>query len=174
MGIVDKVVLKLYAIALTLVSFFSLLVSLGWRKPLDSMLASLEFPGGRTAIGVVSGFLFLASLRFIYFGFQRKPLQALVHDTGMGEVRISLVAVRSLVTRVASRTPGVREVRASVKPGSQGLSVSLELKVALDTNLPELADKLQKAISSYVRDIVGVNVESVKVSVSDIALEARR
>ncbi|HHW17922.1 MAG TPA: alkaline shock response membrane anchor protein AmaP [Firmicutes bacterium] len=174
MGIVDKIVLTLYAFALTLVSFFSLLVSLGWRRPLDRILEAIEIPGGRTAVGVISGFLLLASLRFIYFAFQRKPVQALVHDTGMGEVRISLVAVKSLVSRVASRTPGVREVKASVRTGDHGLVVSLELKVAVDANLPDLADKVQKAVTSYVRDIVGVNVESVKVSVSDIALEARR
>ena len=97
-----------------------------------------------------------------------------MHDTGMGEVRISLTAVRNLVMRVASRIPGVREVRSSVIQGDSGIRVSLVLKVAVDANLPELADKVQKAVSSYVRDIVGVNVENVKVSVSDIALEARR
>lgn len=174
MGIVDKVVLTLYSVALTLISFFSLLVTLGWKQPLDLVVEYLNLPSGRTVIGVVSGFLFLASVRFIYFGFQREPHQALVHDTGMGEVRISLVAVKNLVSRVASRTPGVREVRTGVKPGSQGLLVFLELKVAVDANLPELADKLQRAVASYVHDIVGVNVESVKVSFSDIALENRR
>jgi len=173
-GIVDKIVLTFYAFALTMVSFFSLLVTLGWRNPLDVIVKSLGMPGGRTAIGVISGFLFLASLRFIYFGFKRKPAQALVHDTGMGEVRISLVAVKSLVSRVASRTPGVREVKADVRTGDEGLVVSLELKVAVDVSLPELADKIQKAVSSYVHDIVGVNVEAVKVSVSDIAMDVRR
>lgn len=174
MGIVDKIVLTFYAFALTMVSFFSLLVTLGWRNPLDVIIKALEVPGGRTAIGVVSGFLFLASLRFIYFGFKRKPAQALVHDTGMGEVRISLVAVKSLVSRVASRIPGVREVKADVRTGDEGLVVSLELKVAVDVSLPELGDKIQKAVSSYVHDIVGVNVEAVKVSVSDIAMDVRR
>jgi len=99
-----------------------------------------------------------------------------VHDTGMGEVNISLVAIKSLVTRVASRTPGVREVRTSVrlKPLGTGIEVDLDLKVASDANLPDLADKVQKATSSYVHDIVGITVDSVKVSVSDISLEGRR
>ena len=75
---------------------------------------------------------------------------------------------------MASRIPGVRNVRAVVTTGELGLCVSLELKAAVDANLPELADKLQKAVSTYVRDIVGVNVERVSVSVADIALEGRR
>jgi uncharacterized alkaline shock family protein YloU len=94
----------------------------------------------------------------------------------MGEVRISLVAVKSLVTRIVSRTPGVREVKTRVflSRGGAGISVGLDVKAALDANLPDLSDKIQKATAAYVRDIVGVTVDSVRVSVSDIALDSRR
>lgn len=176
MGMVDRVVLSLYAFALTIVSLTVFLASLGWATPLDAMLSVLSAPGGKTSAGIVSFIIFIAGLRFFFYGFKRAPVQAVVHDTGMGEVNISLVAVKSLVTRVASRTPGVREVRTSVKLNSigTGVDVELDLKVASDANLPELADKVQKATSSYVHDIVGVTVDSVKVSVSDISLEGRR
>lgn len=174
MSIGDRIVLGIYAIALTLVSGVAALVSVGWRRPLDALGAALSTSGGRTAVGVVSAFLFLVSLRFIYLVFNRRPPQTLVHETGMGEVRISLEAVKNLVTRVALKTAGVRDARAFVRAGNQGLVVSLELKVAVDANVPDLADKLQKAVSSYVHDIIGVTVESVRVSVSDIALESRR
>ncbi len=176
MGIVDRVVLSLYAFALTVVSFMVVLTSFGWNAPVNLIVETLKTPSGRTATGIVSGLIFLAGLRFIYYGFKRAPAQAVVHDTGMGEVNISLVAVRSLVTRVASRTPGVREVRTRVQLNGSGtgIMVALDLKVASDANLPDLADKVQKATSSYVHDIVGVTVDSVKVSVSDISLEGRR
>jgi uncharacterized alkaline shock family protein YloU len=175
-GIVDRVVLSLYAFALTVVSFMFLLGSFGWNAPVTFIVDTLKSPTARTATGIVSGIIFLAGLRFIYYGFKRAPVQAVVHDTGMGEVNISLTAVKSLVTRVASRTPGVREVRTRVGLNQlgTGIHVALDLKVASDANLPDLADKVQKATSSYVHDIVGVNVDSVKVSVSDIALEGRR
>lgn len=176
MGVVDRVVLSLYAFALTVVSFLILLASFGWNAPVDLITDVLRSPSARTATGIVSGLIFLVGLRFIYYGFKRAPAQAVVHDTGMGEVRISLGAVRSLVTRVASRTPGVKEVRSRVSLNQlgTGIEVALDLKVASDANLPDLADKVQKATASYVRDIVGVNVESVRVSVSDISLEGRR
>lgn len=176
MGIVDRVVLSLYAFALTVVSFLFLLASFGWNAPMDLMVETLKTPSGRSTVGIVSGFLFLAGLRFIYYGFKRSPVQAVIHDTGIGEVQISLLAVKSLVTRVAARIPGVREVRARVRLNqlATGILVFLELKVAVDANLPDLADKVQKATASYVKDIVGVEVDSVKVSVSDIGLEGRR
>jgi uncharacterized alkaline shock family protein YloU len=170
----DRVVLTIYAVSLSVISFMLLIVSFGWDKPLTAFVDSVKTPTGRTVLGVVSGFLFLIGLRFVYVGLRKAPVHALVHDTEMGQVRISLVAVKNLVTRVASRVSGVRSVRTAVTLGELGLCVSLELKVAVDANLPELADKLQKAVSTYVRDIVGVNVERVSVSVADISLEGRR
>ncbi len=170
----DRVVLTVYAISLSIISLALLVVSFGWDKPLVLFLKSLETSTGKTVIGVLSGFLFLMGLRFIYIGIQKAPVHALVHDTEMGQVRISLIAVKNLVSRVASRIPGVRRVRTAVTSGDVGLRVSLELKVAVDANLPELADKLQKAVASYVRDIVGVSVETVSVSVADIVLDSRR
>jgi uncharacterized alkaline shock family protein YloU len=172
--LVDRVVLTIYAVSLSVISLLCLLVSFGWREPLEAFGRALAISTGRTVTGVISGFLFLIGLRFVYIGIQKAPVHALVHNTDMGQVRISLVAVKNLVTRVASRIPGVRSVKAGVTSGEEGLCVALELKVAVDANLPELADKLQKAVSSYVRDVVGVNVESVSVSVADIALEGRR
>ncbi len=174
MRLADRVVLTIYAVSLSVISFMLLIVSFGWDKPLTAFVDSVKTPTGRTVLGVVSGFLFLIGLRFVYVGLRKAPVHALVHDTEMGQVRISLVAVKNLVTRVASRVSGVRSVRTAVTLGELGLCVSLELKVAVDANLPELADKLQKAVSTYVRDIVGVNVERVSVSVADISLEGRR
>jgi uncharacterized alkaline shock family protein YloU len=176
LGFIDRVVLSLYALALTVVSLMVLLASLGWQAPVNLIIDTLRMPTGRTTTGIVSGLIFLAGLRFIYYGFKQPPAQAVVHDTGMGEVSISLVAVKNLVTRVAGRTPGVREVRSRVRLNSlgTGIEVELDLKVASDANMPDLADKVQKATSSYVHDIVGVTVDSVKVSVSDISLEGRR
>ncbi len=174
MRLADRVVLTIYAVSLSVISLVFLIVSLGWERPLTAFVQGVKTPTGRATLGVVSGFLFLIGLRFVFMGLKRAPVHALVHDTEMGQVRISLVAVRNLITRVASRISGVRNVRAAVTLGETGLCVSLELKVAVDANLPELADKLQKAVSTYVRDIVGVNVERVSVSVADISLEGRR
>ncbi|HHY34175.1 MAG TPA: alkaline shock response membrane anchor protein AmaP [Firmicutes bacterium] len=173
MGVFDRSVLTLYALALLVVSLAMVLVALGGNRPLDALIQGVRLPGGRVTLGIVSSLLFLASARFLYFGFRREPAQALVRDTTMGQVKISLVAVKNLVARVAWKTPGVRDVKAYVRPGTHGIQVLLVLRVAVDVNLPELCDKLQKAVSSYVRDVVGVAVENVRVTVSDVAHESR-
>ncbi|MGI6663564.1 MAG: alkaline shock response membrane anchor protein AmaP [Bacillota bacterium] len=176
MGILDRVVLSLYALALTVISFLTLLLTFGWERPAVWTRNIMMSSSGRTTVGVVSSLIFLAGLRFIYYAFKRVPDQAVIHDSDMGEVRISLVAVKSLVSRVVSKIPGVRDVKTRVylSKGKTGVWVALDVKAALDANLPDLSDKIQKTTASYVRDIVGVAVESVKVTVSDISLDSRR
>jgi uncharacterized alkaline shock family protein YloU len=172
--IIDKIVLSIYAISLSVISFLILLVSLGWTVPLDAFQQALGVPNGQIVIGVMSGILFIMSLRFVHVGVRRAPIHAVVHDTEMGEVRISLVAVRNLVKRVVSKVPGVKNVKAGVSLGEEGLRVALELRVGMDANVPELADKLQKAVSSYVWDVAGISVESVTVSIADVSADGNR
>jgi len=172
--IIDKIVLSIYAISLSVISFLILLVSLGWTVPLDAFQQALGVPNGQIVIGVMSGILFIMSLRFVHVGVRRAPIHAVVHDTEMGEVRISLVAVRNLVKRVVSKVPGVNNVKAGVSLGEEGLRVALELRVGMDANVPELADKLQKAVSSYVWDVAGISVESVTVSIADVSADGNR
>ena len=174
MGILDRVVLSLYALAFTVMSLFTLLVTFGWEAPARWFQDTMMSSQGRTTVGVVSSLIVLAGIRFIYYAFKRVPDQAVIHDGEMGEVRISLVAVKSLVT-VASKIPGVRGKDAVfLSKGGTGISVALDVKAALDANLPIRQDS--EATATYVRDIVGVTVDSVKVAVSDIALDpgARR
>lgn len=177
MSIFDRIALSVSALAYTSVSFLFLLCSLGWDKPVKFALdMTFLSTNGRILVGTASGLLFITGIRFIILGFKGQGRSAVAHDSEFGEVKISLLAVKNLVTRVARRTSGVREVRSDVtlSADGSGVTVSLDLKVAVDANLPDLADKLQKAVSSYVKEIVGVNVEAVKVSISDIALETRR
>ncbi len=174
MHLVDKIILSIYAISLSVISFIILLTSLGWRVPLDVFQEALSVPNGQIAIGVISGILFIMSLRFVHVGVRRAPIHAVVHDNEMGEVRISLVAVRNLVKRVVSKIPGVKNVKAAVSLGEEGLRVALELRVGMDANVPELADKLQKAVSSYVWDVAGISVESVTVSIADVSTDGNR
>jgi len=172
--IIDKIVLSIYAISLSVISFLILLVSLGWTVPLDAFQQALGVPNGQIVIGVMSGILFIMSLRFVHVGVRRAPIHAVVHDTEMGELRISLVAVRNFVKRVVSKVPGVKNVKAGVSLGEEGLRVALELRVGMDANVPELADKLQKAVSSYVWDVAGISFESVTVSIADVSADGNR
>ncbi|MGE5485183.1 MAG: alkaline shock response membrane anchor protein AmaP [Ignavibacteriales bacterium] len=175
MSLFDRVVLTLYTFFLALFSILMILTSLGWGYPLALLNANLETVSGRWGTGVVSAVLLTASLRLLYLGFRkRRGVQTVVHETAMGEVRISLDAVEDLVHRVGRQVQGVREVRPRVTSGPSGLRVAVRLGVSPDVSIPQVSDELQTAIQNYVKNVVGVGVSGIQVFVETITTESRR
>ncbi|MCR4397432.1 MAG: alkaline shock response membrane anchor protein AmaP [Firmicutes bacterium] len=174
-GLFDRVVLTLYTFFLALFSLTMLCVSLGWSYPLALLGTSLGTVSGRWATGLVSLVLFSASLRLLYAGFRRRRgSQSVVHETPMGDVRISLDAVEDLVKRVGRQVSGVRDVKARVASGSAGLRVLVRLTASPDISIPQMSDELQTTVKNYVKNVVGVGVSEVQVHVDTITAESRR
>jgi len=175
MGVFDRVILTLYTFCLTFVSFAIVLMALGWDVPLESLAHSLSTAEGKWATGIVGAAFLVVSLRLLYFAFRRRQsTQAVVHETGLGDVRVSMDAVENLVRRVVKQTAGVRDVRARVVPEEAGVSVSLTAAVSPDTNIPELSDEIQNSVKNFVRDVVGINVSQVRIFVENITDEGRK
>ncbi len=89
----------------------------------------------------------------------------------MGEVRISLKAVESMVLMAARSVKGIREVSTRTESTEQGLIIYLRIKTIPDTPIPGLASELQEKVKTYVQEISGYNVAEVKVLVENIAHE---
>ncbi len=124
---------------------------------------------GRWVVGILAGLSLVVSLRFLYFGFRRdRPDQTLIRDTDLGEVRISLSAVESLVTRVARGLKGVRDIRATVYSHEGGIGVRIRGVVSPEVNVPDTAREIQQAVTDYTKNVVGVAVTEVKVLVQNI------
>lgn len=175
MGIFDRVILTLYAISLTFISFMIMLVALGWDVPFDYIRTSLANPGGRWSVGLLATAFFVVSLRLLYYAFRRRhPSQTVVHETALGEVRIALDAIENLVRRAARQVTGVREVKASVTSNPAGIAVGLRATVSPEVNIPSVSDEIQNTIKNYVRNVVGIGVAEVKIYVENISDEVRR
>lgn len=177
MGIFDRIVLELMTIGLAIVAATAVLMAFGWWAPLDQLRLALSTADGRWIIGLLGLAYFVASIRFVWYGFARRrfPSQTLTQDTELGEVRVSLGAVENLVKKVAHQVRGVRDVRAWVgkNPGG-GIDVELTAVVSPDSNIPSLSDQIQTSVRDYVHNVVGVSVGQVKVLIENISNEARR
>lgn len=177
-GVFDRVVLALFAMAVAVISFiFLCMAAWGWMEPLNYLRVVLDYtnPNGRWLTGVLSTLSLVVAIRFLYYGFRRdRPWQTLIRQTEMGEVRISLSAVENLVAKVARGLKGVRDVRASVFRTPGGLGVRVRGVVSPEVNVPETARSIQRAVTDYTRNVVGVEVTEVKVMVQNITNESRR
>lgn len=142
--------------------------------PLDEIERLLADANGRWATGLVGLVFFVASVRLLYFAFRRRGVgRGVVHDSDLGEVRISMNAVENLVSRVARQQRGVRDVRSLAAFTDGRISVDLRTWVGPDVSIPELTDLLQKEVVRYVRNVIGIDVSQVRVQVVNIA-EGRR
>jgi len=175
MRIFDRVVLAVYTLTLDVFAVIFVLMAFGWRVPLDIVRTSLENAQGRWLVGLISSFYLAMSLRLIVYAFRRKYAgQAVVHDTSLGEVRISLDGIENLVRKVARQVQGVREVRGNVQMSPDGLRVSLSIVMSPDISIPSVSSEVQTTVKSYVRNVVGVEVAEVRVQVENITAEVRR
>lgn len=175
MGLLDRVALLVYSLALTVLSAVFVAVAAGWEQPLEFIGTSLASVNGRWVTGIVSGVLLLVSIRFLAYVFTpRRRSQGIQHETELGHVHVRLDAVENLVKRAARQVRGVRDVRAKVGADESGISVRLKATVTPDTNIPEAAREIQQSLRTYVKNVVGVAVSGTDILIENISSESRR
>ena len=176
MGVFDQIILAVYTVCLAAVSALVGLAALGWHLPMQLFVdEALRVPEGRWATGILAALFFVSSVRLLRVVFRRRgPGETLVRETEVGQVAIALGAVENLVNRVGRQVEGVRDLAARVEAGDQGVRIHIRAAVADSTAVPDLTAELQRAVQEHVRQVVGVGVEQVAVTVADIGTESRR
>ena len=119
----------------------------------------------------------MSSLRLLRLVFRRRgPGETLVRETELGQVAIALGAVENRVNRIGRQVEGVRGPRPpGRKPADQGVRIRIRAAVADSTAVPGgLTAEVQRVVQQHVRQVVGVEVEQVAVTVADIGTESRR
>ncbi|HHY37906.1 MAG TPA: alkaline shock response membrane anchor protein AmaP [Clostridia bacterium] len=175
MEIGDRVLLAVFAGGLVVHFGMTFLSMVGWAVP-GKIIASIEkSPEGRTAISVVAFAFLLLSVRFFILTFRRKyGSKAVAHQGPLGEVRVYLGAIENLVKRVCRQVPGVREVKAHISNVGDSVSVFVRCSVSPDVSIPDLTRDLQKTVQTYVKNVVGVEVNEVKMVVENITTESKK
>ncbi len=177
MGIIDRVVLTIYTIALAVISGLMIVVAIApeWTQPDLWVQQALSTGRGQLLLGLIGTAFFLVSIRLIIFAFKRRSGgQPVVHETAMGTVHISLDAVENLVRKVARSIKGVREIKAAVTHGKDGLHAVLTATVSPEVSIPDVSEEIQEAVRQYVKRVVGVEMAEIRLDVENIAADSRR
>lgn len=171
----DQVLLSFYIFVLAFVSVLLMLAAPGWIEPhrwLEELLMTFN---GRLGVLLTGAAFFAVSVRLIIFAFAgRGSAHPVIHETNLGDVKISLDAVENLVRKVARGVKGVREIKAVVANGQGGLTANLRAVVSPEVSIPEVAEEIQSAVKQYVRRVVGVEMHEVRIEVDNISAEHRR
>lgn len=173
MKIKDRIMVALSSLLLVALATVVILQILGWTIPFDYLTATFADPSGRWVAGLVSGAVLVIGV-FLFFDNLRvsSPAEAIVHETAMGQVRTSIVALENVVRKAVRQVRGVREVRPLVRPMADGVSVLLRVVLIPEVNVPEVAEQIQANVRKSMLEIVGTEVLEIKVLVDNITYDA--
>jgi uncharacterized alkaline shock family protein YloU len=149
------------------------LIDQGIRGALSDIIYSINvkylFPS--IAIALAATVAFVVLIRWL---FDSEPDERVIAtDTEMGRINISMKAIENAVRRAAREVKGVRESSTRVDGDADGLTVSIDVAVSADENIPAVSQQIQVALKEQLRDLVGVPVTHVQVNVKDTSGGAR-
>ncbi|GMA99186.1 alkaline shock response membrane anchor protein AmaP [Pelosinus sp. IPA-1] len=169
MGIFDRIILSIYTLLLAILSIGVILLSLRLIS-LEWVWTSISLLSGQWEVGLVGAVFLLVSIRLLLASIRSHRIkETIVHHTNMGDVHISLDAIKNLVEKTARHTRGVRGVKVRVSHDGKGLKVSLKAVVSPENNVPSVSEELQKRVHAYIKNTVGVELVDVQILVENIS-----
>lgn len=171
----DRTYRFLFSLLLVGISLPLLGLALGWTIPLD-YFNSILLNNERRLVTILLAIIgILLSFFIIKKSFRKKVVkQAEVIDTSLGKINVSIDALENMANKVARQTPGVKETKAKVKPSPNGIAIYIQTNLAPDINIPEVTKILQNNLYNYFRDVVGIEVEEVKVLVTKFSNDNKK
>jgi uncharacterized alkaline shock family protein YloU len=175
--ILDRLLLFVYTIVILVASAIVLVATFAWipENKAAAFVGRLyhDLPTAYTSIAV-SAVVLLLSIRFLYITLRRGRAQVPSIDqrNDFGDVRISLDTVENLCLKAASRSRGVKDVKARVRVNPSGIEIVIRALVDGDSSIPELSEEMQRSVKSLVEEITGIPVASVTVFVANIVQAA--
>lgn len=176
MNFFDRFLMVLYTLAVMAALFVFGVAVLGWTTPLESLQIYLMQERAKIITGTVILFFLFISMKFFLraLSMEEAPEQAVVKETKMGQIRVSVRALENMVSRVAYQVKGVRDINPRVSCQPEGVKVFIKAELSPDSSVPDVTNEIQVRIKDYITENVGISVESVKILVEDISTEIKQ
>ncbi|HEX9058711.1 MAG TPA: alkaline shock response membrane anchor protein AmaP [Clostridia bacterium] len=173
MNIFFRVILAIYAFFLTILSFVAMLATVvdGAFKFFSDYINNnvLESTSARVFMFAIAFVFFGLSITFLMSGFKSdKDKKAVSKLTNIGEIKISIDTLESIVLAASRKLTGVRESKASVQNTVDGITVTVKAVVMPDINIPLLSEDIQNRVKKSIEESAGINVRDVRVLVENI------
>ncbi|WP_373230481.1 alkaline shock response membrane anchor protein AmaP [Cohnella sp.] len=170
----DRLLLFLYSIAIGVAAIIAIVAASGGfsEKWLNEVVS--EFTGAARAIqaSVIIGaiIILLISIRFFIVSVRREggSLPSINQRTEHGDIRISVETVENLALKAASRTRGVKDLRARVRVTEAGLEIMIRAFVDGEGSIPTLSEEMQRTVSGQIEEATGIPVAEVSVFIANV------
>ncbi len=191
MGIINRLLLFLYTISFALLSLGLIVVCLQ-IVPAQYIWNDFLYLSGRWETGAVAFVVFLWSIHLLSMSFVSVKKvsydkEAILVHGSMGDVRVSIAAIRNMVDKVTRRVSGVRDVKVQVTaersktkedlPEEASVRIKIRIVIGQESNVSKISDAIQDTVQSHLQEFIGLKNFSVNISVADIsnaAIEKQR
>jgi uncharacterized alkaline shock family protein YloU len=171
--VVDKLLLFLYSLLITVVSIVLVCVGFEWvSESLATDVLKMVYASSaiKLTVIIVAAVVFLISLRFLFISLSRSRQHSHSIDqrTEFGDVRISLETMENLALKSTSKQKSIKDTRVRVNATDVGMDIELRVVVDGEVSIPQLTEEVQKSVKQYIEDITGIPVVNVSVFVANI------
>ncbi|HAV20761.1 MAG: alkaline shock response membrane anchor protein AmaP [Bacillota bacterium] len=176
MKIHDRAVILISAILLLLVGIIFVAMAFGPNPTsfFSNVFLTRQYGGLRPIVIVLAIICLPMGGYLIWLTFRsRGRRKSIVRATGLGDVRISSLAIETLIKRGVREVPGIQDVDTVVDVSGDDLEVHVSIVVSPDVSIPGVAEQIQAKLGRYISDTIGVDVSKVTVHVRNVGQEQR-
>ena len=127
----------------------------------------------KTMLALVGLAFFLLALGLILV--KQRMVQRQLHVkviTDFGEIKVSLFSLEQVILNILKEVGGVKRIKPEIQIQKGGdIKTVLELVVAKDSNIPDVATTIQRKLKEELPKISGVVLREVKINVNKIDFE---
>lgn len=174
MNMLDRLLMFLYSLIIGAAAVVAVVLAAGgfnvvWLKEVVDDITGGYRPA-QAAVIVGAVVLFLISLRFfvVSFGRGRGVAPSINQRTEHGDIQISVETVENLALKAASRSRGVKDLRARVRVGEAGLHITIRAFVDGESAIPTLSEDMQRTISEQIEETTGIPVADVSIFIANL------
>ena len=173
MRLLDRIVLIIYSLVLSLISI--VIIMMGFHILPEYYIKNFAylFRTYRYIIGIIGIVFLILSIRVMLSGMRGESSgRSISRQTQLGEVRISVITLQNIAERAVKGIEGVKEVKSRALLNNDGAVMKINLVVA-NIKLPELVVEVQKLVKNEVESVTGINVAEVKVYIDNVTVNMK-
>ncbi|MDD2400699.1 MAG: alkaline shock response membrane anchor protein AmaP [Clostridia bacterium] len=170
----DRFIIGILSLGYVFASVLLTVIALGWPGSIDFIQDYFVNVNNRWILGLTSTFLFIVTFTLFLSSFKAKPAKmAVIKETKLGKVNITLSALEQLILKASKSIQGVRDVKPIIKTVAGGISILVKIQVIPDINISKLTEELQETIKEYLLNTSGTSAEEIKIQVTRISWDTK-
>ncbi len=172
MNALDRVFIFLGGLMILASGIAVIFLATPYQGILEAYWTSIFQFAGAIELGLIGIVIFLISIRVLWASIKReKRVRSVTKQMELGEVKISLEAITTMVNQVAEQTKGIRDVKTNIKADDDGVVIYFKGNVMPDVVIPEVSEELSQDIKAHIENISGILVKEVKILVENVSEE---